>query len=65
MHQVRFDIASRLTAAGTTDDQHVFIAGIGGIGYPGSHGQTFRFGQDDVFLEILIHEGFDVLGRTP
>ena len=50
---------------GFNNIQHVFISGILGVRRTVGHHQPFRFGQDDVVLELWSHERLNILGCTP
>ena len=65
LHEVGFQPKSRFAAAGTTDDEHVFVPC--GLGVFGSvvHGEPLRLGQDDVVFKGRIDIGLDVRSRSP
>ena len=65
LQQVRLNKKSRLTTAGTSHHQHVFVPGVFGVRRAVAHHQALCFGQDDVIGKLGSHERLNVLGRTP
>ena len=65
LHKIRLDEKARLAAAGTADDQHIFVAGIRRIFRATRHHEPFRLGQDDVVLKHRVDIGRDVFRRSP
>ena len=65
MHQVGGKKKPRFAAAGTADDQHIFVPG--GLGIFGAvvHGEPFRLRQDDVVLKGRGDIGGDVCRCSP
>ena len=54
-----------LAAAGAAHNQYIFVPGVLGVrGAAGEH-QAFCFGQDDILLELGVHERFDILSVAP
>jgi len=65
LHQIGLQPKSRLTGAGTADNQHVFVPCGAGIGGTAVHGQTFRLGKNDVVLKSRIDIRGNVIGGSP
>ena len=65
LHQIGLQPKPRLTRAGTTDNQHVFVPCGTGIGGTVVHGQAFRLGENDVILKSRINVSGNVGGGSP
>ena len=65
LHEVGLQPKSRLAAAGTTDDEHVFVPCGLGVFRAIVHGQPFRLGQDNVVFKGGIDVRLDILRGSP
>ena len=65
LEERRLDKEPCLSAAGTTDDQDIFIPGILGFLGTARHGDPLRLGHGDVVEKILVHVRGDVGRRAP
>ena len=65
MEQVGLDEEPCLAAAGTADDQDIFISCILGLLGAARHGDPLRLGEQDVLGEVLVHVGGDVGRGAP
>ena len=65
LHEVGLQPKSRLAAAGTTDDEHVFVPCGLGVFRAIVHGQPFRGGQQHIVFKLGIDKGLDVLFVAP
>ena len=65
LKQVRFKPESCLTGSGSTDNQDVFVPGIGRILRTVAHRNSFCLCQDYIVLEDGIHERFDICVSAP
>ena len=52
LHQIRLQPKPRFAAAGTADDQHVFVPSSLGIGRAVVHGEHFRLGGSMIVLSV-------------
>ena len=60
LEQVGLDKEPCLSAAGTANDQNVFIPGVLGLLGAARHGDPLRLGHGDVVEKILVHVRGDV-----
>src|SRR5699024_3919942 len=65
LHQIRLQPEAGLAAAGTSDDQHVLVAGILGVLGAAGHGEAFGLGQNDVILEHRVDVGGNIVMGAP
>ena len=65
LEQVGLDKEPCLSAAGTANDQNVFIPGILGLLGAARHGDPFRLSEEDVLGEVRVHIGDDVGRGAP
>ena len=65
LHQIGLNPKASFAAAGTADDQHIFVAGIRRIFRATRHHEPFRLGQDDVVLKHRVDIGLNILRRSP
>ena len=65
LQQVQLNKKSRLTTAGTSHYQNIFVPRILGVGRSVAHHQTFSFRQNDVVLELRSLKRLNVLGIAP
>ena len=65
LEQVGLDEKPRLAAAGTADDQDVFVPGVLGFLWAAGHGDPLRLGEKDVLGEVRVHIGGDVGRGAP
>ena len=65
LEEIGLNPEASLTAAGTAYNQHILVPAVLGIRWSAGEHQAFRFGQDDVLLELGVHKRFDVLGVAP
>ena len=65
LEERRLDKEPRLTAAGTADDQDIFIPGVLGLLGAARHGDPLRLGHGDVVEKILVHVRGDVGRGAP
>ena len=65
LHEVGLQPKSRLTAAGTANDEHVFVPCGLGVFWSVVHGQSFRLGQNDVVFKGGIDVGLNILRCAP
>ena len=56
---------SSLAAAGTADDQNVFVPSILGLLGPACHGDALCLGHGNILEEIRVYIGGNVRGRAP
>lgn len=61
LHEVWFQPKASFTAAGTANDEHVFIPCSLGIFRSVVHSQPFRFSEDDIVFKGGIDVGLDIL----
>lgn len=55
MHEIRLDKKSRLTGAGSTDDQHILVSRVGRILRSAGHHQPLGLRENDVIPRISGH----------
>lgn len=65
LHKVRLDEKSRFAAAGTTNDQHVFVSGIGRVLWSAGHHKPFGLRKNDVILRLWVHKGGNISFGAP
>lgn len=65
LEQVGLDEEPRLSAAGTADDQDIFISCIPGFLRAARHGDPLCLGEKDILGEFLVHVGGDVGRGAP
>ena len=65
LEQVGLDKEPCLSAAGTANDQNVFIPGILGLLGAARHGDPFRLSEEDVLEEVRVCVGSDVGRGAP
>ena len=65
LEERRLDKEPCLSAAGTANDQNVFIPGILGFLGTARHGEAFCLGENDVILECGVDIGGDVGRGAP
>ena len=65
LHKVRLDEKSRFTAAGTANDQHVFVSGIGRVLRSAGQHKSLGLCKDDVILRLRVHKGGNISFGAP
>lgn len=65
LHKRRFDEKPCLAAAGTADNQHIFIPRRFGVFRTIIHRQPFRLRQEDVVVKVGVDVRRNVFGRSP
>ncbi len=65
LEQVGLDKKSRFAAAGTADDQDIFVPSVLGFLWAARHGDPLRLGEQDILRKVLVHVRGDVGGGAP
>ena len=65
LHKIGLDKKSRLARAGTTDYQHIFIAGMGRILRPAGHHKPLGLRQDNVVFRFRVHKRGNICFVAP
>ena len=65
LEQVGLDEEPRLAAAGTADDQDIFVPGVLGLLGAARHGDPLRLGEKDILGKVRVHIGGDVGRGAP
>ena len=65
LQQVQLNKKSRLTTAGTSHYQNIFVPRILGVGRTVAHQQTFSFRQDHIVLKLWCNKRLNIFCRSP
>lgn len=65
LEQIRFQPKTSLTGTRTTNNQNIFISGIGRTFRTVTHHQSFCFCENHIVLKFWSHERLNVFGGSP
>lgn len=65
MEQIGLQPKASLTGTGTTNNQNIFVSGIGRIFRTVAHHQSLCFCENHIVLKLWSHKRFNIFGGSP
>lgn len=65
LEQIGLQPKASLTGTGTTNNQNIFVSGIGRIFRTVAHHQSLCFCENHIVLKLWSHKRFNIFGGSP